>query len=141
MLAPVQDDIERRRTDLQKGQDERSPPAVAAGDIPIPAEHARVCDLSKLVPVEVDALLAATEVGEIWGVGRRIGAALVEGGVATALDLARLDPATVKRRWSVVLKRKVRELQGTPCIGLEDHPEPKKQDRLHQVVWKACGGL
>lgn len=92
-----------------------------------PAEHARVCDLSTLSQDERDALLAATEVGELWGVGRRIGAQLVEGGIRTALDLARLDPATVKRGWSVVLERTVRELQGTPCIGLEDAPEPKKQ--------------
>lgn len=92
-----------------------------------PAEHARVCDLSILTPAECDALLSATEVGELWGVGRRIGAQLVEGGIRTALDLARLDPATVKRGWSVVLERTVRELQGTPCIGLDDAPEPKKQ--------------
>lgn len=92
-----------------------------------PSEHARVCDLSTLTPAERDALLAATEVGELWGVGRRIGAQLVEGGIRTALDLARLDPATVKRGWSVVLERTIRELQGTPCIGLEDAPEPKKQ--------------
>lgn len=92
-----------------------------------PAEHARVCDLSTLSRAEVDALLGATEVGELWGVGRRIEAQLVEGGVSTALDLARLDPATVKRGWSVVLERTVRELQGTPCIGLDDAPEPKKQ--------------
>ena len=91
------------------------------------AEHARVCDLSTLTPAERDALLAATEVGELWGVGRRIGAQLVEGGIRTALDLARLDPATVKRGWSVVLERTVRELQGTPCIGLDDAPESKKQ--------------
>ena len=91
------------------------------------AEHAQVCDLSLLSRVELDALLAATEVGELWGVGRRIGAQLLEGGIRTALDLARLDPATVKRGWSVVLERTVRELQGTPCISLEDAPEPKKQ--------------
>jgi DNA polymerase V len=92
-----------------------------------PAEHARVCDLSTLTLEARDALLAATEVGELWGVGRRIGTQLVQGGVWTALDLARLDPATVKRGWSVVLERTVRELQGTPCIGLDDAPEPKKQ--------------
>lgn len=92
-----------------------------------PGEHARVCDLSTLTLSERDALLAATDVGELWGVGRRIGAQLVEGGIRTALDLARLDPATVKRGWSVVLERTVRELQGTSCIGLEDAPAPKKQ--------------
>lgn len=92
-----------------------------------PGEHSQVCDLSTLASEDVDALLAATEVGEVWGVGRRIGAQLVEGGVNTALDLARLDPATVKRGWSVVLERTVRELRGMPCIGLEDAPEPKQQ--------------
>jgi DNA polymerase V len=92
-----------------------------------PAVHARVCDLSTLSAQEVDELLAATEVGEIWGIGRRIGAQLVEGGIRTALDFARLDAATVKRGWSVVLERTVRELQGTPCIELDDGPEPKKQ--------------
>lgn len=92
-----------------------------------PAEHARVCDLSTLPPAERDALLAATDVADVWGVGRRIGDQLVTGGIRTALDLARLDPATVRRKWSVVLERTVRELQGIPCIGLDEAPEPKKQ--------------
>ena len=92
-----------------------------------PAVHAQVCDLSVLARANVDALLAATEVGDVWGVGRKIGAQLVAGGVKTALDLARLDPATVKRGWSVVLERTVRELQGLPCIAMEDAPSPKQQ--------------
>jgi len=92
-----------------------------------PPEHARVCDLSCLSRGAVDALLGSTEVGAVWGVGRRIGAQLVAGGVCTALDLARLDPATVKRGWSVVLERTVRELQGQSCIGLDDAPAPKQQ--------------
>jgi nucleotidyltransferase/DNA polymerase involved in DNA repair len=36
-------------------------------------------------------------------VGRRIGSQLKEAGIHTVLDLARLDPVMVKRRWSVVL--------------------------------------
>lgn len=43
------------------------------------------------------------------------------------LDSVRLDPATVWRRWSVVLERTLRELQGTLCVGLEDSPVPKKE--------------
>jgi DNA polymerase V len=42
-------------------------------------------------------------------------------------DLAMLDPATVRRRWSVVLERTVLELQGTSCLALEDAP-PAKQE-------------
>lgn len=55
--------------------------------------------------MELEAVLAATEVGEVWGVGRRIGAQLQDGGIRTVLDLVRLDPATVRSRWSVVLER------------------------------------
>jgi len=92
-----------------------------------PDHHAQVCNLGNMEPSERDALMLATEVGEVWGVGRRIGAQLKEAGIHTALDLARLDPAIVKRRWSVVLERTVRELQGTACIGLEQAP-PAKQE-------------
>ena len=72
-------------------------------------------------------MLQATAVGEVWGVGGRIAAQLNECGVTTVLDLVRLDPATVRRRWSVMLERTVRELQGQPCICLEDQPAPKKE--------------
>ena len=64
---------------------------------------------------------------EVWGVGRRITAQLNEGGIHTVLDLVRLDPAMVRGRWSVVLERTVRELQGTPCIELEHAPQPKQE--------------
>lgn len=92
-----------------------------------PAELAKVCNLSQLHPAERDAVLQTTDVAEVWGVGRKIAAQLKEAGIETVLDLARLDPATVRRRWSVVLERTVRELQGMPCIGLDDQPLTKKE--------------
>lgn len=92
-----------------------------------PAELARVCNLASLPSSDLDAVLQATAVGEVWGVGRRIAEQLRERGVLTVLDLVRLDPATVRRRWSVVLERTVRELQGQQCISLEDQPPPKKE--------------
>lgn len=88
---------------------------------------AQVCNLAALPQDELDALLARTAVGEVWGVGRKISAALVEGGIKTVLDLTRLDPATVRGRWSVVLERTVRELQGMSCISLDDAPPPKQE--------------
>jgi DNA polymerase V len=92
-----------------------------------PEHLAQVCNLDALPPSQLEAVLAATAVGEVWGVGRRISAQLVEAGVCTVLDLARLDAATVRRRWSVVLERTVRELQGTPCIDLADTPVAKQE--------------
>lgn len=92
-----------------------------------PQALAQVCNLEALTPGELQAVLAATAVGDIWGVGRRISAQLIEGGITTALDLARLDPAMVRSRWSVLLERTVRELQGTSCIELEHTPGHKKE--------------
>lgn len=92
-----------------------------------PEQHAQVCNLGSLPQPELHALLAATEVGEVWGVGRKIGKQLQDAGIQTVLDLQRLDPAMVKRRWSVVLERTVRELQGTPCIEFEQEPAAKKE--------------
>jgi DNA polymerase V len=92
-----------------------------------PDNLATVCNLVNLPGSDVDAILAATDVGEVWGVGRRIGQQLRDAGVRTVLDLARLSPSMVRDRWSVVLERTVRELQGEACISLDDAPSPKKQ--------------
>ena len=92
-----------------------------------PPELAQVCNLARLPPGDLEALMGVTDVAEVWGVGRRIGAQLKAGGIATVLDLARMDPATVRRHWSVVLERTVRELQGLSCIALDEQPAPRKE--------------
>lgn len=92
-----------------------------------PAELSRICNLARLPAQELDEVLAATAVGEVWGVGRRIAAQLQAGGIHTVLDLARLDLGTVRQRWSVVLERTVRELQGQPCVDMDDSPADKQQ--------------
>lgn len=92
-----------------------------------PSELAQVCNLTALPAQDLDDVLAATEVQEVWGVGRKIATKLREVDVHTVLDLVRMDPATVRRRWSVVLERTVRELQGMQCIDLDDAPPPKKE--------------
>ncbi|MDO9437730.1 Y-family DNA polymerase [Hydrogenophaga sp.] len=92
-----------------------------------PAELAQVCNLAALPAQDVDDILRATAVNEVWGVGRKISAKLKAEGVEHVLQLAAADPATVRRRWGVTLERTVRELQGQPCIELDDAPGPKKQ--------------
>ena len=92
-----------------------------------PAELARVCNLAALPAADLDAVLATTAVGEVWGIGRRIAQQLNDEGVTNLLQLVQIDPATVRRRWSVVLERTVRELQGQACITLESQPSPKKE--------------
>ncbi len=92
-----------------------------------PTELARVCNLESLPASDLDAVLEATDVGEVWGIGRRIAHQLTTESVTNVLQLVQIDPATVRRRWSVVLERTVRELQGQQCITLEDQPPPKKE--------------
>ena len=92
-----------------------------------PSKLSQVCDFSTLSKSEIDEVFATTEVGEVWGIGRRISEQLKEGNINTVLDLVRIDPATIRSRWSVVLERTVRELQGTSCIALEDIPASKKE--------------
>ena len=84
-----------------------------------PAHLSQVANLAEMTPLELEAVLAVTEVGEVWGVGRRIGQQLKDAGIHTVLNLTRLDPAMVRSRWSVILERTVRELQSTPCIDLD----------------------
>lgn len=78
-------------------------------------------------PRRTEKLLSLQPVEEIWGVGRRIGKMLNTYGVKTALDLARMNPAFVRKNFTVVLERTVRELNGEACISLEEAPPAKQQ--------------
>ncbi|MBE4946835.1 Y-family DNA polymerase [Enterobacter cloacae complex sp. P1B] len=78
-------------------------------------------------PKRTEKLLSLQPVEEIWGVGRRIGNKLNTYGVKTALQLARMNPAFVRKNFTVVLERTVRELNGEACIYLEEAPPAKQQ--------------
>ncbi len=75
---------------------------------------------------DVDALLAATEVGDIWGIGRRSTKKLLARGIRTALDLKNAPDAWARKQLTVTGLRTVWELRGIPCIALDDAPAPKK---------------
>tara|TARA_B100000405_G_scaffold301245_1_gene262253 strand:+ start:837 stop:2093 length:1257 start_codon:yes stop_codon:yes gene_type:complete len=72
-------------------------------------------------------LMSLMPVREVWGVGSRINRKLHTLGIETALELAEMDIKLIKRKFSSVLERTVMELQGYPCIGLEQQPKTKKQ--------------
>ncbi|WP_114417060.1 translesion error-prone DNA polymerase V subunit UmuC [Marinospirillum perlucidum] len=72
-------------------------------------------------------LLALLPVDEVWGIGRRLKARLQKQGIHTALDLADADPHQIRRQFSVVVEKTVRELNGTACLGLEETPATKKE--------------
>ncbi|GAC1530112.1 MAG: Y-family DNA polymerase [Ramlibacter sp.] len=94
---------------------------------PYPPAFAQVCNLAVLTEGDLDAVFAATAVSDVWGIGRRLSTQLQADGVHTVLDLVRMDAAVVRRRWSVVLERTVRELQRQACIALDDAPAPRQE--------------
>ncbi|APM46727.1 translesion error-prone DNA polymerase V subunit UmuC [Klebsiella pneumoniae] len=75
----------------------------------------------------IDKMLSLMPVEEVWGVGGRTTSKLHAMGITTALELARTNPAFIRRNFTVVLERTVRELRGESCIDLEDAPPPKQQ--------------
>jgi len=72
-------------------------------------------------------LLALMPVEEVWGIGRRLCKRLQAEGIETALDLANADPDQIRQRYSVVLERTLRELNGESCLALEAVAPAKKQ--------------
>ena len=91
-----------------------------------PAELGRVADLSALSPQGLSAVLAATPVGELWGVGRRWAAKLRSMNIETALQLRDAPRALILDSFGVVLSRTQRELASEPCLALEE-VEPDRQ--------------
>jgi DNA polymerase V len=78
-------------------------------------------------PARQKKLLSLMPVSEVWGVGRRLSAQLNAMGINTALALAEQNPKDIRRKFSVVLERTVRELNGESCLALEDITPTKQQ--------------
>lgn len=106
-----------------------------------PAHLAQVCNLAALSPSEKQFLMQATQVNEVWGVGRQISKQLQAGGIHTVWDLMQIDSATVRRGWSVILERTVRELQGISCIVMDQSPSPKKEIACTRSFGRAISEL
>jgi DNA polymerase V len=86
-----------------------------------------VFDLASYPPAQLEELLTKVDVGEVWGVGRRIAEKLKTAGIHTVQDLRLMSPKVIRAHFSVVMERTVSELQGVPCLELEDIAPPKKQ--------------
>jgi DNA polymerase V len=72
-------------------------------------------------------ILKTLPIKDIWGVGYNLSKKLNQLGTYSAYDLMQMDIRFIRKKFSVVLERTVRELRGEPCIQIEDHIEPKKQ--------------
>lgn len=86
-----------------------------------------VCNFNIMDNHALDALFSEIEVGEIWGVGRKLAPKLEALGFKSVLDLKRANPERLRQQFSVVMEKTIRELNGTVCIELEEIAPAKKQ--------------
>lgn len=86
-----------------------------------------VCNFNTMDDAKLNKMLSEIEVGEVWGVGRKLAPKLNALGIITVLDLKQADPERLRQQFSVVMEKTIRELNGTVCIELEEVAPPKKQ--------------
>ena len=90
---------------------------------------------------ETRALLQHFELGDIWGVGRRLVERLAVLGIRTGWDLAQADPKRIRRQFSVTLERTALELRGIPCIEMNDFHEPRQRIMTSRSFGKLTDNL
>jgi DNA polymerase V len=73
--------------------------------------------------------MASIPVEEVWGIGRRLTKKLNTMNITTVLDLAKCDLWFIRKNFSVVLERTVRELRGEPCLGFQEFSPAK-----HEII-------
>ena len=84
-----------------------------------------VLDLSD--PVRREKLMRIVPVGEVWGIGSRTTAKLNQLGINTVWDLATQPSQRMHSQFTIVVARTVMELNGVPCLELEESA-PNKQE-------------
>jgi DNA polymerase V len=86
-----------------------------------------VCDLTQLSQPERSRIFSEMPVNEVWGVGRRLTEQLNQRRILTVEDLRTANPEALRKAFSVVLERTVRELNGIACQSLEAVAPNKQQ--------------
>ena len=90
-------------------------------------EYGSVCDLSALSEDELTTLLESIDVGEIWGIGRRLAEHLRAANISTVQQLRDAPLSWLRSSFGVVMERTGNELRGVSCLSLEEVSPAKKQ--------------
>ena len=78
-------------------------------------------------PLKWQWLQQRLPVSKVWGIGKRLTQRLNAIGIHNAYQLAQSSPRFIRKQTSIQVERTIRELNGEPCIGLEQQPAPKKE--------------
>lgn len=79
-----------------------------------------------------EKLLRIAPVGEVWGIGRKLGAHLDIMNIKTAWDLSQYDHKSLRKMFGVTVERTARELAGEVCLKMHQAPD------LKQEIMKSC---
>jgi DNA polymerase V len=86
---------------------------------------------------DIDAVWAAIDVGEVWGIGRQLKAKLKALGIKTVLQLKQADEKRIKQQFGILVLRTVMELRGVACFPMEPVAAPKTM----RIVSRSFGRL
>lgn len=86
-----------------------------------------VCNFNAMASNDIDQQLREIAVSRVWGIGRGLSKQMKDLKIHTAYDLKRSDPATMRKKFNVVLEKTVRELNGATCQELEQIRGPHQQ--------------
>ncbi|MDE6108806.1 MAG: Y-family DNA polymerase, partial [Muribaculaceae bacterium] len=71
--------------------------------------------------------LELTDISDVWGIGRRLSRRLTPLGYTRAIAFADLKQADVERSFNITVQRTWRELNGEPCIAIDNEEEPHRK--------------
>ena len=94
-----------------------------AGEIAKKQTAGKICILTE--PDNIAAALQKLDVGDVWGIGRKLVKKLNFMGIFTAAELAAAPHALIRQSFGILTEKTLQELNGIPCIGFEDTPRQK----------------
>ena len=97
--------------------------------------YAGVCHLA--TPDQQALALIDCSIGDVWGIGRRLTPRLLEQGVATAWDFARLPRERVRRLYTIEGERTWRELHGEVCYDIDESPQARQSITVSRTFGQA----
>jgi len=86
-----------------------------------------VLDLTAYSEIMQDQLFSKIPVDTVWGIGRRFAESLHKEGLHTVLDLKQASLSQMKKKYSVIGQKIVRELNGEACLSFDEVRNPRKQ--------------
>jgi len=90
--------------------------------------------------INVTAALQQTDVGDIWGIGRRLKERLHTLGMRSAQKFVEMDPVRVRKLFGIMGERLWSELQGISCATIEEE-QPKQSITCSRSFGKLIGSL